>query len=64
MSLRYEQYRALIYARDFLRALLDPKQTPRVPRRVRAEACRCLRHYPFLDEHGAPMFSNDTLSPP
>lgn len=42
-----EEMRALIYARDFLFSLLDPKQTPRVPSKVRAHARMVLRHYPY-----------------
>jgi hypothetical protein len=47
MTLPDERLRALHYARDLLRGLLDPKQTPRVPREVRRWASRVLRHYPM-----------------
>jgi hypothetical protein len=30
----------------FLRSLLDPKKTPRVPKEIRRLAYNCLRHYP------------------
>jgi hypothetical protein len=33
--------------RTFLRSLLDPKKTPKVPKAIREEASGCLRHYPF-----------------
>lgn len=46
MTLPNERYRSLQQAREFLRSLLDPKQTPRVPKAVRREAYRALRHYP------------------
>lgn len=46
MTLPDERYRAVKYARDFLRSLLDPKQTPKVPRAVRQQAGRVLRHFP------------------
>lgn len=46
MTLPDERYRAVTYARDFLRSLLDPKQTPKVPRKVREQAYRVLRHFP------------------
>lgn len=46
MTLPNERYRSLKYARDFLRSLLDPKQTPRVPKAVRKEAYWRLRHFP------------------
>jgi hypothetical protein len=41
-----ERTRAVLYTKDFLFTLLDPKATPRVPREVRQQASRCLRHYP------------------
>lgn len=62
MSLRNEQYRSLKRTHAFLCALLC-REFKRVPSAVRDEAVRCLRHYPFLDEHGKPMFSNDPFGP-
>jgi len=47
MTLPDERYRALIYTRDFLRDLLDPKKTPKVPRAIRSKARDCLKHYPY-----------------
>ena len=47
MTLPDERLRALHYARDLLRGLLDPKQTPRVPLEVRRWASRVLKHYPM-----------------
>ena len=41
-----EEYRSLGYARQFLLSLLDPKQTPRVPKGIRQEAGHWLKHYP------------------
>lgn len=46
MTLPDERYSSLIRARDFLRSLLDPKATPKVPSTIRKEAGRRLRHYP------------------
>ena len=46
MTLPNERYRAINNAREFLRKLLDPKQTPRVPKKVRKEAYYALKHYP------------------
>jgi hypothetical protein len=46
MTIAVERSRAVAGAREFLRALLDPRETPRVPRAVRQRALRCLRHYP------------------
>ena len=47
MTLPHERIRALDQARVFLFALLDPKQTPRVPRSVRQWARRVVKHYPM-----------------
>lgn len=46
MTLPIERYHSLINARSFLRRLLDPSQTPRVPRIIRREARYCLKHFP------------------
>lgn len=46
MTLPDERTRAVHSARTFLRSLLDPKETPRVPRATRQWASRVLRHYP------------------
>jgi len=62
MSLRFEQYNALLMSKEFMRSLLDPKATPRIPRGIRETAYRCLRHYPFLEENGRPRFSRDSFS--
>jgi len=35
MTIPSERTRSLIYARDFLFGLLDPKKTPKVPRAIR-----------------------------
>ncbi len=46
MTLPDERYRAIKYARAFLRSLLNPRLTPKVPKLIRQHACRVLRHYP------------------
>jgi hypothetical protein len=46
MTLPVERKRSINHARDFLRSLLDPKQTPRVPKEIRLQAYRVLKHYP------------------
>ena len=46
MTVPSERYNALNRTREFMRELLDPKKTPRVPSKVRKEAYWCLRHYP------------------
>lgn len=46
MTLPNERYRAVNNAREFLRSLLDPKQTPKVPKAIRQQAYWVLKHYP------------------
>lgn len=46
MTLPYERTHSIKMTRDFLRSLLDPKQTPRIPRKIRDQAYYCLRHFP------------------
>lgn len=46
MTLPEERTRAVAETLRFLYALLDPKITPRVPRRVRERARRLIKHYP------------------
>jgi hypothetical protein len=48
MTLPEEEARAIAQVRTFLFSLLDPKQTPKVPREVRQQARRVLKHYPLL----------------
>lgn len=46
MTVPSERTQAVIYTEQFLYDLCDPKKTPRVPRAVRQQAHRLLRHYP------------------
>lgn len=46
MTLPDERYRAIRQTRQFLVDLMDPTTYPRIPRYVRTEAYRMLRHYP------------------
>lgn len=46
MTIPSERTFAVVYAHAFLKDLLDPKVTPRVPKDVRATAQWLLRHYP------------------
>lgn len=47
MTLPCERVNAIKNTREFLRALINPKVTPRVPGRIRRWASSCLRHYPW-----------------
>jgi hypothetical protein len=53
MTLPDERTRAVTKTRAFLRALLRPDLTPKVPRWIRDEAYACLRHYPGVLEINA-----------
>lgn len=46
MTLPDERYRAIKAAREFLRDLLDPSKTKRVPKAVRQRAYAVLKHFP------------------
>ena len=47
MTTRSEELRTVAQVREFLRELLDPKTTPKVPATIRDKARRLLRHYPY-----------------
>ncbi len=47
MTLPNERTRAIINTREFLRRLLDPKKTPKIPKAIRREAYYLLKHYPW-----------------
>ena len=59
MSLRYEQQRSLWETRRLLYDIVAGRAT-----NVQEWASYCLRHYPLLDEYGAPMFSRDGFECP
>jgi hypothetical protein len=63
MSLRREQYYALKKTQTFLRDLLFTDTRPKKVSELKARAHSCLRHYPFLDNDGKPMFSRDGFGP-
>jgi len=50
MTLPFERKRAVTNTEQFLKGLLDPKKTPRVPSNVRREAASLLKHYPRAQE--------------
>ena len=57
MTIKSEKLNALARARDFMRDLLDPKKTPRIPRAIRKQSYWCLRHFPF--EHDVLIRDDD-----
>lgn len=46
MTMPRERLNALNNTREFLRSLLNSKETPRVPREIRRQAYSCLKHFP------------------
>ena len=54
MTLPNERFSAIINTREFLRSLLDPKKTPKVPKHIRISAYYCLRHFPSDHDLGDP----------
>lgn len=48
MTIPFERTRALVETKQFLKELIDPSATPRVPKTVREIARKLLRHYPSL----------------
>lgn len=47
MTLPDERTRAIHNTREFLRSLLDRRETPRVPMEIRLKARALLKHYPW-----------------
>jgi len=62
MSLRYEQCNALLKTQRFLRELLCSPGKRWTKKELADRAYRCLKHFPFLNEHGHPRFSNDEFT--
>lgn len=58
MSLKHEQYAALLRTQELLFDLLDPKKRPKKASEIKDRVRRCLRHFPPLDKNGEPFFSN------
>ena len=46
MTLPYERKTAVLNTERFLKDLMDPKKTPRVPKAIRERAISLLKHYP------------------
>lgn len=47
MTIPKERTYSIQRTRDFLRSLLDPKLTPKIPKAIRSQASKCLRHFPM-----------------
>jgi hypothetical protein len=62
MSLRYEQYLALLKAKSLLLDLLYPSTTPKTKKELKNKIYRALKHFPALTENGQPIFSKDPFT--
>jgi hypothetical protein len=71
MTLPYERTNAVNYTREFLRELIDPKKTPKIPKIIRQRAGSLLKHYPTeyhmeracqkQQDFEEPVFAENTL---
>ncbi len=50
MTIPFERARAIRQTEQFLKELMDPTKTPRVPKNIRDQARHLLRHYPNLSD--------------
>jgi hypothetical protein len=61
MTIPTERTRAVLHTERFLLDLCNPKKTPRVPKQIREQARRLLKHYPtqfdmmYIDESFEPL---------
>lgn len=51
MSLPEEEKRALDQAKQFLYDLMNPKETPKVPKYIRLRARNVVKHYPLINPY-------------
>jgi len=68
MTLPDERFRSIFRTAEFLAELTDPKATPRIPKKIRDDARRYLRHYPnYYDlkeiEQAAPHVVQEHMEP-
>lgn len=67
MTLPFERKRAVTNTEQFLKDLLDPQKTPRVPANIRHQAASLLKHYPrhhemkSAGEQAPNIFGDDDL---
>ncbi len=50
MSLPFEKFWSLVATKEFMRDLMDPSKTPRVPREIRRRARSTLKHFLWPSE--------------
>lgn len=64
MSLKFEQCYSLVKTQKFLRDLMHHSTRPKTVKEMRDRAYSCLKHFPFLDETGKPIWSKDNFPCP
>ena len=64
MSLKCEQYQSLVKTRKFLRDLLNEEIKIKNKKEIAERITECLKHFPFLDKYGEPIFSQDSFPCP
>lgn len=60
MTMPRERTQAVLRVEQFLMDLRDPKKYPRIPKTVRQEASRLLKHYPSQFDM---MYINQSFEP-
>lgn len=61
MSTLEEEIYALQRCKEFIYSLLDPKQTPKVPKEIREKARIVVKHYPILLDMFVQKYYNEKI---
>lgn len=58
-----EEYHSIKETYKFLCDLIDPKKTPNIPKSIRDNAKKCLKHYPVRESHRRLLEGLDFFNP-
>jgi hypothetical protein len=61
MSTLEEEIYALQRCKEFIYSLLDPKQTPKVPKEIRQRARNVVKHYPLVVDVFVEKYYNEKI---
>lgn len=61
MSTLEEEINALKRCKEFIYSLLDPKQTPKVPKEIRQRARNVVKHYPLVVDVFVEKYYNEKI---
>jgi len=61
MSTLDEEIYALQRCKEFIYSLLDPKQTPKVPKEIRQRARNVVKHYPIVIDFFVERYYNEKI---